>query len=35
MIDIGVWTEGFLEKLKGFFGERLYFVGLQGSYARG
>ena len=35
MIDIGVWTEGFLEKLKGFFGERLCFVGLQGSYARG
>lgn len=35
MIDIHVWTKEFLDKIKAFFGERLYFVGLQGSYARG
>ena len=35
MVDIQIWTEGFLNKIKAFYGERLCFVGLQGSYARG
>lgn len=35
MLDIQTWSENFLEQIKAFFGERLYFVGLQGSYARG
>ena len=35
MIDIKVWMERFTELLKEIFGERIYFVGLQGSYGRG
>ena len=35
MIDIGSWTEQLLHKAEEAFGERLWFVGLQGSYARG
>lgn len=35
MIDIGSWTEQLLHKADEAFGERLWFVGLQGSYARG
>ena len=35
MIDIKVWMERFTELLHETFGERVYFVGLQGSYARG
>ena len=35
MIDIGSWTEQLLHKAEEVFGERLWFVGLQGSYARG
>ncbi len=35
MIDIGVWTRQLLNKAEEAFGERLWFVGLQGSYARG
>lgn len=35
MIDISAWMEGFLKTLKDTFGERIWFVGLQGSYARG
>ena len=35
MIDIKVWMERFTESLKDTFGERIYFVGLQGSYGRG
>jgi len=35
MVDIRAWTEGFLNALDGVFGERVWFVGLQGSYARG
>ena len=35
MIDIKLWMERFTELLKETFGERIYFVGLQGSYGRG
>jgi len=35
MIDIKLWLEHFAELLKETFGERIYFVGLQGSYGRG
>ncbi len=35
MIDISVWMESFLATLSATFGERVWFVGLQGSYARG
>lgn len=34
-MDIDLWLEAFLEKLKELFGERLMFFGIQGSYARG
>ena len=35
MIDIDVWMRKFTEDLLKRFGERIWFVGLQGSYARG
>lgn len=35
MIDINLWMERFTELLKATFGNRIYFVGLQGSYGRG
>ena len=35
MIDIKNWTEKFLHALTENFGERIWFVGLQGSYGRG
>ena len=35
MIDITAWMNGFLQKLKDTFGNRVWFVGLQGSFARG
>ena len=35
MLDITSWLESFLEKLDKTFGERIWFVGLQGSYGRG
>ena len=35
MIDISAWTDKFLQALTQNFGERIWFVGLQGSYARG
>lgn len=35
MIDINFWLEGFTSALEANFGERVYFVGLQGSYRRG
>lgn len=35
MIDISVWTTRFLQALTETFGERIWFVGLQGSYGRG
>ena len=34
MIDIKNWTSEFTKKAKNIFGERIYFIGIQGSYAR-
>lgn len=34
MIDISTWMDKFLEKINQAFGERIWFVGLQGSYGR-
>ncbi len=34
MIDIKNWTETFLDALNNTFGNRVWFVGLQGSYGR-
>ena len=35
MIEITTWTNKFLQALNENFGERVWFVGLQGSYGRG
>lgn len=35
MIEIQKWTELFLQSLNAVFGERTWFIGLQGSYGRG
>ena len=35
MIDITAWMKNFLQKLNETFGNRVWFVGLQGSYGRG
>ena len=35
MIDITAWTKNFLQTLNKTFGNRIWFVGLQGSYGRG
>lgn len=35
MIDIIAWMDNFLQKLDETFGDRTWFVGLQGSYGRG
>ena len=35
MIDISIWLYSFLKKLDETFGERIFFAGYQGSYARG
>ena len=35
MIDMTVWMESYLQALNHVFGSRVWFVGLQGSYARG
>ena len=35
MIEIKTWLDNFLNVLHCTFGERVWFVGLQGSYARG
>ena len=35
MIDIAVWLDTFLQALSKTFEERVWFVGLQGSYGRG
>ena len=35
MIDITVWTKHFLLTLNETFENRVWFVGLQGSYGRG
>ena len=35
MIDVTAWMDGFLKALNRAFKDRVYFVGLQGSYGRG
>ena len=35
MLDISVWMQDFLRALENTFGNRVWFVGLQGSYGRG
>ena len=35
MIDMTEWMQGFLRALDDTFGNRVWFVGLQGSYGRG
>ena len=35
MIDISAWMNNFLQVLTERFGQRVWFVGLQGSYGRG
>ncbi|MBQ9951815.1 MAG: nucleotidyltransferase domain-containing protein [Clostridia bacterium] len=35
MIEISAWMDVFLQKLNETFGDRTWFVGLQGSYGRG
>ena len=35
MIDIRAWMDKFLEALNDTFKDRVWFVGLQGSYGRG
>ena len=35
MIDITIWTRNFLQRLNETFENRVWFVGLQGSYGRG
>ena len=35
MVDIKIWLDNFLTALNKCFGDRVWFVGLQGSYARG
>ena len=35
MIDISIFMKTFTESLRKVFGDRLFFVGLQGSYGRG
>ena len=34
MIDITAWMQNFVQILDDTFGNRVWFVGLQGSYAR-
>ena len=35
MIDITAWMKSFLQTLNETFADRVWFVGLQGSYGRG
>jgi len=35
MVDINAWMHAFLRALDARFGDRIFFVGLQGSYGRG
>ena len=35
MLDISVWMQDFVRALENTFGNRVWFVGLQGSYGRG
>jgi hypothetical protein len=35
MIDINIWMKNFIQTLNETFENRVWFVGLQGSYGRG
>lgn len=35
MLNITIWLDNFINTLENTFGNRIWFVGLQGSYARG
>ena len=35
MVDIETWIENYKALIQERFGDRVWFVGLQGSYARG
>ena len=35
MVEITAWMDQFVQTLSNAFGERVWFVGLQGSYGRG
>ena len=35
MIEIKHWMDTFLQTLNATFGDRIFFIGLQGSYGRG
>ena len=35
MIEISTWMDKFIGSLEDSFGDRVWFVGLQGSYGRG
>jgi len=35
MIDMTAWMKAFLKAVQALFGERVWFVGIQGSYSRG
>ena len=35
MVNIDVWLRGFIDAVNATFGDRIWFIGLQGSYARG
>ncbi len=35
MVDVSIWMQDFLKVLQDTFADRVWFVGLQGSYARG
>lgn len=35
MIDIQTWIKAFIEKVEKLFADRVWFIGLQGSYGRG
>ena len=35
LVDIAAWMQNFLQTLNETFGDRVWFVGLQGSYGRG
>ena len=35
MIEINVWMDGFLKAVNETFENRVWFLGLQGSYGRG
>ena len=35
MLDVSAWMNDFTQKLNNTFGNRVWFVGLQGSYGRG